>query len=103
MGSYEKIVSLNACFQSVMKASYVMHLRYSSKFALTHTCTCMYIVTLHFLNFLSFLTCIDFITSAIFPKRVLFFLLFLYPRGFFHSKCINPIVVSSFSLVTTFH
>ena len=32
------------------------HLRYSSKFALTHTCTCMSIVTLHLLNFLSFLT-----------------------------------------------
>ena len=32
------------------------HLRYSSKFALTHTYTCMSIVTLHLLNFLSFLT-----------------------------------------------
>ena len=67
----------------------------------------MYIVTLHLLNFLSFLICIVCITtSTIFPKFVLFFII-LVSSCFFSAKCIhhvhvhvNPIVVSSISLVT---
>ena len=60
----------------------------------TCTCTCtIYIVTLHLLNFLSFLTCIVFITSAIFRSLCYFsyyscILVFFF---FFHSKCIIAI------------
>ena len=76
------------------------HLRYSSKFALTHTCTCMSIVTLHLLNFLSFLTSpIIYYLCKLFQGLCYIFLTMLV-SSLFHCKCINPIVVSSFSLVT---